>query len=187
MAVKARPIAPPVWTWTGFYVGINGGWIESHNNTLTNVGTDTGPGGLGSLLNAGAIPVALTGFRNSGGMVGGTAGYNWQVNPNWVVGIEGDIDWVSAKRTFNTGFITVPGFVPVETAYSREIDWRRRFSSTARAALRSDKSGLAISLSVRHADLRPLPRPAPPTPTAAQKLAGRSAQVLSGNSRLPGA
>jgi outer membrane immunogenic protein len=127
MAVKARPIAPPVWTWTGFYVGINGGWIESNNNTLTNVGTDTGPGGLGSLLNAGAIPVALTGFRNSGGMVGGTAGYNWQVDPNWVVGIEGDIDWVSAKRTFNTGFITVPGFVPVETAYSREIDWLATF------------------------------------------------------------
>src|SRR6266481_458084 len=84
---------------------------------------DTGPGGLGSLVNAGAIPIALTGFRNSGGMVGGTAGYNWQVNPNWVVGIEGDIDWVSAKRTFNTGFITVPGFVPVETAYNRELDW----------------------------------------------------------------
>jgi len=125
MAVKARPVAlpVPVWTWTGFYVGINGGWIESNNNTLTNVGTDAGPGGLGSLVNAGAIPIALTGFRNSGGMVGGTAGYNWQVNPNWVVGIEGDIDWVSAKRTFNTGFITVPGFVPVATAYSRELDW----------------------------------------------------------------
>jgi outer membrane immunogenic protein len=127
MAVKARPIAPPVWTWTGFYVGVNGGWIESNNNRLTNVGTDTGPGGLGSLVNAGSIPIALTGFRNSGGMVGGTAGYNWQVDPNWVVGIEGDIDWVSAKRTFNTGFITAPGFVPVATAYNRELDWLATF------------------------------------------------------------
>ena len=123
MAVKARPIAPPVWTWTGSYVGINGGLIESNNNTLTNVGTDTGNGGLGSAINLGLIPIALTGFRNSGGMVGGSAGYNWQVNPNWVVGIEGDIDWVSEKRTFNTGFITVPGAVPVATAYSRELDW----------------------------------------------------------------
>jgi outer membrane immunogenic protein len=127
MAVKARPIAPPVWTWTGFYVGINGGWIESNNNTLTNVGTDTGPAGLGSAINVGLIPIALTGFRNSGGMVGGTAGYNWQVNPNWVVGIEGDIDWVSAKRTFNTGFNTVPRSVPVATAYSRELDWLATF------------------------------------------------------------
>jgi outer membrane immunogenic protein len=126
MAVKARPPAP-VWTWTGFYVGINGGWIESNNNTLTNVGTDAGTGGLGSALNAGGIPITLTGFRNSGGMVGGTAGYNWQVNPNWVFGIEGDIDWVSAKRTFNTGFVTVPGSVPFATAYSREIDWLATF------------------------------------------------------------
>lgn len=124
MAVKARPVAEPALasTWTGFYVGINGGWLASNSNALTNVGTDTGFGGLGSGINLGLLPVGLTGFRENGGMVGGTAGYNWQVNPNWVVGLEGDIDWVSAKRSFNTGFRAVT-FIPVASAYSRELDW----------------------------------------------------------------
>jgi hypothetical protein len=65
MAVKARPIAEPALasTWTGFYVGINGGWLASNSNNLTNVGTDTGIGGLGSAINLGLVPVGLTGFR----------------------------------------------------------------------------------------------------------------------------
>ena len=69
LAVKARPIVEPApaSTWTGFYVGINGGWLASNSNTLTNVGTDTGVGGLGSAINLGLIPVGLTGFRESGG------------------------------------------------------------------------------------------------------------------------
>lgn len=128
MPVKAPPPPPPVWTWTGFYVGINGGWIGSNSNTLTNIGTDTGAGGLGTALAVGSIPVAVTGFRNNGGMVGGTAGYNWQVNPNWVVGVEGDIDWVSAKRSFATPLLLVPpAVVPLGTAYSRELDWLATF------------------------------------------------------------
>ena len=97
MAVKARPVAEPALasTWTGFYVGINGGWLASNSNALTNVGTDTGFGGLGSGINLGLLPVGLTGFRENGGMVGGTAGYNWQVNPNWS----------SAWRATSIGFL----------------------------------------------------------------------------------
>ena len=34
MAVKARPPAPvlaPIYDWTGFYIGANGGWGQSHS------------------------------------------------------------------------------------------------------------------------------------------------------------
>ena len=37
----------------------------------------------------------------SGGMVGGTAGYNWQaLGSPWVFGLEGDADWANIKGTF---------------------------------------------------------------------------------------
>jgi len=78
--VKAPVLAPaPLYNWTGFYVGINGGggWGSSHwDNPLAPVGR----------------------FNLSGGLVGGTLGYNWQFN-QFVVGLEGDIDWANIKGT----------------------------------------------------------------------------------------
>lgn len=58
------------YNWTGVYVGINGGggWGDSDWSNF-------------------AVSNSL-----SGGMIGGTAGYNWQgVGSPWVFGIEGDI------------------------------------------------------------------------------------------------
>jgi outer membrane immunogenic protein len=81
-AVPARAPAaylPIGYNWTGFYVGINGGyaWGRSHWNSF---GSSSDP---------------------SGGMVGGTAGYNWQgAGSPWVFGLEGDLDWTNIKGTF---------------------------------------------------------------------------------------
>jgi outer membrane immunogenic protein len=71
---KAPPYMP-VYTWTGFYLGINGG------------------GALGSSKwdTAGS-------FNTSGGLVGGTIGYNYQIS-HVVLGVEGDMDWASISGT----------------------------------------------------------------------------------------
>jgi outer membrane immunogenic protein len=73
----------PIYNWTGFYLGINGGggWGQSQ---WDGVGT----------------------FDVSGGVIGGTIGYNWQVN-QIVVGAEGDIDWSGIKGT--TTVLCAPG------------------------------------------------------------------------------
>jgi len=75
----APPMAyapPPIFTWTGFYVGVNGG------------------GGWGSMVHDDGV------FADpSGGLGGLTAGYNYQFN-QFVVGLEGDFDWgdISSRR-----------------------------------------------------------------------------------------
>ena len=58
---------PPAFTWTGFYIGVNGGWGFSgtQNNSFGNI---------------------------NGGLVGGTIGYNYQMG-QFVIGYEGDVDW----------------------------------------------------------------------------------------------
>ena len=64
------------YNWTGFYLGINGGgaWGDSDWNGFA---VSNSP---------------------SGGMIGGTAGYNWQgAGSPWVFGLEGDIDWTNIK------------------------------------------------------------------------------------------
>jgi outer membrane immunogenic protein len=65
----------PYYNWTGFYLGINGGggWGDSHWQ------------GVGH-------------FGMSGGQVGGTAGYNWQIGQA-VVGLEGDVDYNHLQGT----------------------------------------------------------------------------------------
>jgi outer membrane immunogenic protein len=77
MPSKAPPFVAPPPDWTGFYIGGNGGggWGRS--------GSD-----LGGHMDT------------SGGVAGGTAGYNAQLG-NWVLGVEGDLDWsnIAARRT----------------------------------------------------------------------------------------
>jgi outer membrane immunogenic protein len=72
--VKA-PLYNPAFSWTGFYLGLNGG------------------GGWGSSRwdRTGEIDL-------SGGFIGGTAGYNWQTG-QMVLGIEGDVDWSGMSGT----------------------------------------------------------------------------------------
>jgi len=72
-------VAPP-YNWTGFYVGINGGGGFGHSD-INN--------GFGS-----------SGLDVSGGLVGGTLGYNYQTGP-WVFGIEGDGGWSGIQGSTN--------------------------------------------------------------------------------------
>jgi outer membrane immunogenic protein len=72
MPVKA-PAYGPAFSWTGFYIGVNGG----------------GAFGNSSYNFAG---LTSTGFDTSGGLVGGTIGFNYQMGPV-VWGVEGDGDW----------------------------------------------------------------------------------------------
>ncbi|MBB4361456.1 outer membrane immunogenic protein [Bradyrhizobium sp. CIR48] len=89
--VKA-PIVDPVWSWTGWYVGANGGY--SWGRSRTDVSYFNTPTGTPIAPPAGSITSGA--FDMNGGIAGGQAGYNWQ-NANWVYGIEGDLQWSGEK------------------------------------------------------------------------------------------
>jgi outer membrane immunogenic protein len=65
--------APPLFNWTGFYVGAQGGW------------------GWGDLDDVFHIAPSRS-LHGDGGLAGGTLGYNWQ-SAAWVFGVEGDFAW----------------------------------------------------------------------------------------------
>ena len=110
---------PPVLGWTGFYIGANVGWAGS-TDTINNTGTYTGAGGFGTFLTVGGIPGNVN-MNQTGFIGGGQIGYNWQVWPNWVLGIEADFEGVDAKAS-NAFTFRAPGFPPISTAYSSELD-----------------------------------------------------------------
>lgn len=87
---KAPAFAPIPYvapSWTGLYVGVNagGGWT-SHDEDVTGTNRISS-----AIISAGAIPSKFD-TRGGGALVGGTVGYNYQIN-NFVVGAEGDIDY----------------------------------------------------------------------------------------------
>lgn len=92
MAVKAPPRAPtPVYSWTGFYVGLHAGygWVNS-TDTVTDV---TG----NPFVAQGEIPGTL-GLNPSGFVGGGQIGYNLQ-SANIVYGLEADIAYTDFRKS----------------------------------------------------------------------------------------
>jgi outer membrane immunogenic protein len=77
------PMLAPIYDWTGFYIGANGGWGTSHS-----CWDIVGP--LGVTL--------ADGCRDrSGGLLGGQVGYRWQAS-QWVFGLEAQGDWADLSN-----------------------------------------------------------------------------------------
>src|SRR4051795_12376427 len=104
LPVKAHPapVMAPVWNWTGFYIGINGGYSWGHSSRDLN---------FFNPLNGVALATGTGGGRNmDGGLFGGQIGYNWQVS-SWVFGLEFDAQW-TGQRGSTTALCPVGGCFP---------------------------------------------------------------------------
>src|SRR5664280_152091 len=84
MPVKA-PLYEPPFSWTGFYIGINGGGAWGRSDWSNTLGTNT--------------------IDTSGAVVGGTIGYNYQMGQT-VFGLEGDGDWSNLRGSTTGGACT---------------------------------------------------------------------------------
>jgi outer membrane immunogenic protein len=114
--------APP-FTWTGFYVGINGGYSWNNVQTSDNVG-DTAS------------------FNANGGIVGGTIGFNYQWN--WfVAGFEADIDWADNKFSQTAFDTTAFGTSSATVTYKNDVlsTFAARFGVAADHTLFYGKAG----------------------------------------------
>ncbi len=95
--------AAPIFTWSGFYVGVNAGWGWRDDDEE-------------SVILGGAAPGTLIFPDNGdGGFVGGgQIGYNYQIG-SFVVGVEADIQWADTDEGEDVRFVPAgaPGtFIP---------------------------------------------------------------------------
>jgi outer membrane immunogenic protein len=146
---KAPPPQPPapVYSWTGFYIGGNGGyaWGKSDvSTTVASAGNYFVPSDVSQIASSGQGTI-----HPNGGTGGIQAGYNWQAG-NFVYGAEVDFDALSlsASRSITTQYISAPGtFFTINQ--SVKTDWL--FTARPRVGWASDTwlfyatGGLAVT------------------------------------------
>jgi outer membrane immunogenic protein len=75
---KAPPMMAAAYDWSGFYLGINGGWAQSNDRRTDPTGAVFGD------------------YNPNGGTVGGQAGYRWQAG-QFVFGLEAQGNWADVS------------------------------------------------------------------------------------------
>jgi outer membrane immunogenic protein len=98
LPVKAPAlVAAPLYNWTGPYTGIAGGVAWGHSKQ-----TDPGiPCDFFGTCLVITNPNDDGSYAVTGGIIGGTLGYNWQRGP-WVFGLEGDYSWADVSGNSQT-------------------------------------------------------------------------------------
>jgi outer membrane immunogenic protein len=86
MPVKAS-VAPVATSWTGFYGGFHAGAVISRKRFLDNFPVFDGE--------IDAEP------QMTGWLAGLQAGYNYQIDRNWLVGVEGEFSWSDGRKDFS--------------------------------------------------------------------------------------
>jgi outer membrane immunogenic protein len=111
---KAPAMVAEVYNWTGFYIGVQGGYSDGvGNHTILVDGT--------GFLNAPFGPTKI-----KGGNYGGVVGYDYQFSPNWVVGVNTEFNGGRISGLFDNG-IAEGGGPGSDDIFASSVRW---FGST---------------------------------------------------------
>jgi outer membrane immunogenic protein len=121
LAIKAAAPSAPAYSWSGCYLGLNGGAGGGGSNFNTVVGDGT------LLAPADAALVATTGGNGSGNATswlgGGQAGCNWQ-SATFVYGVEGDFDYFRNRpQIINGTNLLSDGMTPFGVTQALQTDY----------------------------------------------------------------
>jgi outer membrane immunogenic protein len=117
---KAPALVEPVSGWTGFYVGANGGdgW-----NTTAITATPGDPNTAAIFKGQVNVASAATSLDSKGLFGGLQAGYNWQFDPRWLVGLETDFDWSDINGSGSAPTTVAFGATPATFSASEKVEW----------------------------------------------------------------
>src|ERR1044072_6290217 len=114
-AVKAPAFVAPVYDWSGFFIGLNGGGGSSRE-CLTITSNAGGP----------VFSNSEGGYNAAGGPAGGQFGYRWQAS-SWVFGIEAFGDWADLKGSNSSLTAIIPATNQTRRSEERRVGKECRY------------------------------------------------------------
>jgi outer membrane immunogenic protein len=135
LAAGQAAAQPPAPVWTGWYLGGHVGYRET--------GPDWAAPGYSALVASGppgaarfgSIPGFAKSFQLNTAIAGAQLGYNWQIDPRWLVGIESDVSFGNAGDRISgagTG-ISLPSFDAFTFQHNSELTLQWQATVRARA------------------------------------------------------
>jgi outer membrane immunogenic protein len=129
-AYKA-PLPAALLSWTGWYGGLNGGYIDANGQVNTDATSLTFPSDPTTTTTMAAAATNQFKHRSSGFLGGVQFGYNYQWAPQFVVGVEADFQGSSLRGDAstsnsvptNTTFGANTGSWQTSTTVSRRLDY----------------------------------------------------------------
>lgn len=112
------PVIAPVYSWTGVYVGVNVGGAWSRDETTWNANPAAFGIGFTPVLNA----AGTSAIDAAGVTAGGQVGFNYQVSPMWLIGVEADVNYTDLSKT-RTALVPPPGTPGTFVTSTFESKW----------------------------------------------------------------
>ena len=116
-----RAAAYALFNWSGFYIGINGGYGWHRGQSVELLTDDITPVNLGDATTPSRGTIGDISGR--GWFVGGQFGYNWQLGPSTLVGIETDLQYSRIRDSISGQFTNPNGVFPTSGVANFNIDW----------------------------------------------------------------
>ena len=126
---KAPAAAVPSSPWSGFYAGLGLGFRADRTDATTT-----------SLAGSGGAPISLTGFSTTepfdgiGFRAAPYLSFNWQLAPQWVVGLEGDVGFANQSTTLS-GFSFGPDGQIFSSSAADKLSVKTTWDASARGRL----------------------------------------------------
>jgi outer membrane immunogenic protein len=100
------PVAAPATSWTGVHVGVAAGIRANRTTGTIDQATSAFPGGFPPFNPLAICPCSVSNdFDTTSARISPYLGYDWQINPKWVVGLEGDFGFADASGTHSGNYL----------------------------------------------------------------------------------
>jgi outer membrane immunogenic protein len=112
-------LVSPAYDWSGFYLGVNAGYTFDDDRDITTTGqAQANINNVAGGARPGRVRLDREGFIG-----GGQMGYNWQVSPNWVFGLEADLSYVDIRRDVNVVTVPLNGIGLLNNTFRTRMDY----------------------------------------------------------------